>query len=490
MARTLEVKFPTGKSLSIEVVARGANAITETITMSEKSVAKQIYTGTIATATAGEYELNLKIGSSYVATDEVVINGTDGTTSRARSVMKPEWPPLESTATAQLSGTSVASVAGDVSGNVTGSVGSIASGGITAASIAADAIGASELAADAVTEIASGVRTNLTTELGRIDATVSSRLAPTTAGRTLDVTATGEAGVDWANVGSPTTTNNLSGTSVKDATDVSTALAAVAATLATVATYIDTEITTILNRIGAFTGSGINTIFGFLRAMATKAVALTPSDLSSGTTYDNTTDSLEAIRDRGDTTWTPTPASGARTVTITVNDGATALQNATVRLTEGANTRIGTTNASGVVVLSADDATWTVAITKAGYSFTPTTLVVNGNETETYSMSAISISPPASPSSTTGMLITLGIDNQPLANVTCWFRVHTGPGTAGYSHPDQWFSVTSNISGVLSYNGFARLTKYVGKRGENGPEHSFTTPNADSFNIPEILGHP
>lgn len=38
---------------------------------------------------------------------------------------------------------------------------------------------------------------------------------PTTAGRTLDVSAGGEAGVDWANVGSPTTTLNLSGTSTK-----------------------------------------------------------------------------------------------------------------------------------------------------------------------------------------------------------------------------------------------------------------------------------
>jgi len=43
---------------------------------------------------------------------------------------------------------------------------------------------------------------------------------PTTAGRTLDVSTGGEAGVDWANVGSPTTTVGLSGTTVKTATDV------------------------------------------------------------------------------------------------------------------------------------------------------------------------------------------------------------------------------------------------------------------------------
>ena len=47
-------------------------------------------------------------------------------------------------------------------------------------------------------------------------------IRPTTAGRTLDVSAGGEAGVDWANVGSPTTTVGLSGTTVKTATDVET----------------------------------------------------------------------------------------------------------------------------------------------------------------------------------------------------------------------------------------------------------------------------
>ncbi len=47
-------------------------------------------------------------------------------------------------------------------------------------------------------------------------------LSPTVAGRTLDVTATGAAGVDWANVENPTTTVGLSGTTVKTATDVET----------------------------------------------------------------------------------------------------------------------------------------------------------------------------------------------------------------------------------------------------------------------------
>jgi hypothetical protein len=66
---------------------------------------------------------------------------------------------------------------------------------------------------------------------------------------------------------------------------------------------IGTNVVSLVNRLGAFTGTGINTVLGFFRALFNKAGGLTPSDLSSGAGGDNTTDSLEAIRDRGDATW-------------------------------------------------------------------------------------------------------------------------------------------------------------------------------------------
>jgi hypothetical protein len=89
--------------------------------------------------------------------------------------------------------------------------------------------------------------------------------------------------------------------------------------------------------------------------------------------------------------------SGARTVTITVNDGTTALQNARVRLTSGATSHARDTNVSGVAVFNVDDATWTVSITRSGYTFAGASLVVDGTETATYSMTAITISEPAEP---------------------------------------------------------------------------------------------
>ena len=52
------------------------------------------------------------------------------------------------------------------------------------------------------------------TVVGRFTLRKNSALKPTTAGRTLDVSAGGEAGLDWANIGSPTTAVNLSGTNI------------------------------------------------------------------------------------------------------------------------------------------------------------------------------------------------------------------------------------------------------------------------------------
>jgi len=107
-------------------------------------------------------------------------------------------------------------------------------------------------------------------------------------------------------------------------------------------------------------------------------------------------DTLKTLSDQIDGVGSGT-GTGARTVVVTVNDGATALQNAAVRLTEGASSFKGLTNVSGVVTFNVDDATYTVGITKGGYSYAGTTLVVDGAEAVTYSMTANSSTPPDDP---------------------------------------------------------------------------------------------
>lgn len=133
----------------------------------------------------------------------------------------------------------------------------------------------------------------------------NSALKPTTAGRTLDVSAGGEAGVDWANVGSPTTVLNLSGTTIKTATDVETdtadiqtrlpaalvsgrmdasvgAMAANVMTAAAAAADLTTEL-----QSGLATASDLATVAGYIdtEVAAIKAVtdALSPRLPGSGT---------------------------------------------------------------------------------------------------------------------------------------------------------------------------------------------------------------
>lgn len=69
-------------------------------------------------------------------------------------------------------------------------------------------------------------------------------LQPTTAGRTLDVTAGGTAGIDWANIEAPTTANNLSGTNI-DTDQV----------IASVSGNVDGSVASVTGAVGSVTGA-------------------------------------------------------------------------------------------------------------------------------------------------------------------------------------------------------------------------------------------
>ena len=66
--------------------------------------------------------------------------------------------------------------------------------------------------------------------IGRFTLRSQAALYPTTAGNTLDVNANGEAGIDWANVGNPTTTLGLSNTTIANVTVGSISAGAITAT--------------------------------------------------------------------------------------------------------------------------------------------------------------------------------------------------------------------------------------------------------------------
>jgi hypothetical protein len=72
--------------------------------------------------------------------------------------------------------------------------------------------------------------------VGRFTMRDQACLYPTTAGRTLDVSTGGEAGLDWANVGSPTTTVGLSGTTISTSQGVASVSGNVTGSVGSVAT--------------------------------------------------------------------------------------------------------------------------------------------------------------------------------------------------------------------------------------------------------------
>jgi hypothetical protein len=170
-----------------------------------------------------------------------------------------------------------------------------------------------------------------------------------------------------------------------DASDIAAAFSTVNTTLATIAGYLDTEIAAIKARTDNLPTDPAD-------QSAVEAAITAAAAAIRGT--DN--DTLKSLSDQIDGISAGT-GTGARTVTITVNDGATVLQNARVRVVEGVNTYTGLTNASGVVVFNLDDATYTVSITKSGYTYAGTLLIVDGTETRTYSMTVVSVTPPDDP---------------------------------------------------------------------------------------------
>ena len=130
-----------------------------------------------------------------------------------------------------------------------------------------------------------------------VNAVITRALRPTTDGRTLDVSAGGEGGVDWANVGSPSTVVGLSGTTVKTATDVETDTADIQGRLPT---------TLVSGRIDASVGAMAASV---LTAAAIAADAFTAAKFAS----DVTTELRSLVSGTSDSGTTTTMVDAART---------------------------------------------------------------------------------------------------------------------------------------------------------------------------------
>jgi hypothetical protein len=174
-------------------------------------------------------------------------------------------------------------------------------------------------------------------------------------------------------------------------------------------------------------------------------------------------------------------------VVITVNDGTTALSGVRVRLTSGALTYVYATDALGQVSTNLDDGSWTVALTLAGYTYAGTTLVVDGNETATYSMTAISITPSDDPAQCTGYLTCYDEDGNAEAGVSITIKQTAASQATAYAFDSVSRTEVSAANGLVQFTGLWQGANYKLWRG-GGASVSVTIPAAATYALPVVLG--
>ncbi len=345
------IVFTSGAIAGQARVITGFNAATDTITFAPattQAVATQTYeiwpTGDFLRPTTSGLTLDVSAGGEAGLDWANIGSPTTAVNLSATNIDVDQ-------VVASVSG-AVASVTGSV-GSVTGAVGSIATGGIAAASFAAgaidaaaiatDALGALELAAGAASEIAAAVwdldATAHQTQgtfgqaigdpaadsntiygavvTGAAGATVAADIIAVKAETATIVADTAELQTDWVNGGrldlildaraSQTSVDDLP-TNAELATSQAAAddatLAAIAALNNLSAAQVNTEVDTALADVrldelmaadSDIDGLAPPTVGSVFHELMTKT--------AGSFTYDQTTDSVEAIRDRGDAAW-------------------------------------------------------------------------------------------------------------------------------------------------------------------------------------------
>ena len=238
----------------------------------------------------------------------------------------------------------------------------------------------------------------------------------------------GYAGLDWSKITAPTTTVGLSGTTIKTATD------------------IETDTVDIQSRIP---------------------------------------DALENGRMKASVSGT---GSGARTVTITVTLNGTPVEGALIRLTKAAESYLGTTDEDGEEVFNVNDGTWTVAITAANASFDGDELVVNGDETPIYPMTATSFTA-SSASLVTGYWTCYSHLGVVESGVTITMICKKVPAESGFALDSATRTATSGADGIAQFANLIPGATYQVARG-SGQNFMIKVPDdaTGTIELNSILG--
>ncbi len=185
--------------------------------------------------------------------------------------------------------------------------------------------------------------------------------------------------------------------------------------------------------------------------------------------------------------------TGAFAVTIAVVDEeADPVMGANVRLRLG-QSFYDPSDVDGEANFSLDDGEYVLTITKAGYSFTPMIVEVNGADVSveaTLITSAVPDAPDAG--MVTATLVTYDAIGTAQVGKRVQFTLVSGPGATGSSFSRENVIATSGVGGVLNQTLLASST-YRARRESTvtnvwGEWTKVITPASGTFLLPEVLG--
>jgi hypothetical protein len=189
-----------------------------------------------------------------------------------------------------------------------------------------------------------------------------------------------------------------------------------------------------------------------------------------------------------------TTTGGSNLITVTVKDGSNnPIENAKVRFHSANSADVGqlrTTNVSGIAYDQLDDGTWILTAMKTLYAGTPQTVVVDGDESVNYTLSAIVLPVPSSDLQTTAYAYTYNGSGLLESNVKATFRLLNSDGTPARGYQAGNIEGVSDASGLLTLTLLKNSTYQGTLQGtwQSPRVITFTTDDADSYAIPELIG--
>jgi hypothetical protein len=182
----------------------------------------------------------------------------------------------------------------------------------------------------------------------------------------------------------------------------------------------------------------------------------------------------------------PSTGTGPNEVVITVTLDGDPVENASVRMYRAGASYTWNTDVDGEVIFNLDSATWSVAIAADGGSFAGATLVVDGDETATYALTATSI-PASDPGKRTVYYTCIGNNGSISVGASVSATVIQAPGV-GLAMMGTTRTVTSDAQGVASFTNCVIGATYEFSMG-NGRKVAATIPSGTTpVSLESIVG--